>query len=436
MISAAEGSSNGNSCCQPDGRMEDHAQQAFVDDNVAISPNTPEEVPTLLKRIALHGEAYLTENDENERTKILDAARSLVYALETPREAIIRHCWSQSTLYAALETGVDLGLFTALSQDDKPKTAGQLATATGADPTMLARILKHLAAMGVITETGPDEYRRTGFSMSMMCNRYSDSYPCMTGCITDGVLALPAQLKKTNYRNPSDGKDCAFQRGFRTPLHFFDFLTENPIHAVQFNNHMSVYHQGRPSWMDVGFYPVLSLVSEANISDHDAMLVDMGGSLGHDLSEFRRKWPQVSGRLILQDLPKVVEQARSMNLDPAIELMTHDFFTEQPIKGARAYYMHSVLHDWTDDDCRRILANVIPAMKRGHSKLLLNENVIPSTNAYWETTSLDIIMMADFASTERTEKQWRALVESAGLKITKIWTVRRGVESLIECELA
>lgn len=42
-----------------------------------------------------------------------------------------------------------------------------------------ARILKHLAAMGVITETGPDEYRRTGFSMSMMCNRYSDSYPCM-----------------------------------------------------------------------------------------------------------------------------------------------------------------------------------------------------------------------------------------------------------------
>lgn len=204
--------------------------------------------------------------------------------------------------------------------------------------------------------------------------------------------------------------------------------------------------------MDVGFYPVLSLVAEANIGDQDVLLVDIGGSLGHDLSEFRRKWPQVPGRLILQDLPKVVEQARSMDLDPAIELMTHDFFTEQPIKGerdtkpckamtniisgARAYYMHSVLHDWTDDDCRRILANIIPAMKRGHSKLLLNENVIPSTNAYWETTSLDIIMMADFASTERTEKQWRALVESAGLKITRIWTVRRGVESLIECELA
>jgi hypothetical protein len=75
-------------------------------------------------------------------------------------------------------------------------------------------------------------------------------------------------------------------------------------------------------------------------------------------------------------------------------------------------------------------------MKRGYSKILINENVIPSTNAYWETTSLDIIMMADFASQERTETQWRSLVESVGLKIVKIWTVRRGVESLIECELA
>lgn len=106
------------------------------------------------------------------------------------------------------------------------------------------------------------------------------------------------------------------------------------------------------------------------------------------------------------------------------------------LKGARAYCMHSALHDWTDDDCRKILKNVVPAMKRRHSKVLINENVIPETNAYWETTSLDIIMMADFASTERTAGDCHELVESAGLNIKKIWTAQRGVESLIECELA
>lgn len=98
--------------------------------------------------------------------------------------------------------------------------------------------------------------------------------------------------------------------------------------------------------------------------------------------------------------------------------------------------MHSVLHDWNDDNCRKILSNIVPAMERGFSKVLINENVIPDTNAYWETTSLDIIMMADFASQERTAKHWHSLVESVGLKIIKIWTAQRGVESLIECELA
>ena len=97
--------------------------------------------------------------------------------------------------------------------------------------------------------------------------------------------------------------------------------------------------------------------------------------------------------------------------------------------------MHSILHDWSDENGQKILQNLVPAMKPGYSKILINENVIPDTNAYWETTSLDIIMMSVFASTERTEGHWRRLVESAGLKVTKIWTAQRGVESLIECEL-
>lgn len=153
-----------------------------------------------------------------------------------------------------------------------------------------------------------------------------------TACITAGILALPAQLKRTNYQNPSNGTDCGFQLGFNTPLHFFEFLKQRPEAAAQFNNHMSAYHQGRPSWMDVGFYDVPGLIN-VDIGEQDALLVDMGGSVGHDLSEFRRKWPQASGRLVLQDLPEVVAQAKTMSLHPSIELMEHDFFTEQPVKG-------------------------------------------------------------------------------------------------------
>ncbi|KAL4813490.1 S-adenosyl-L-methionine-dependent methyltransferase [Aspergillus spinulosporus] len=393
------------------------------DNDIAIRPNAPQDLPVLLSRVSTLGALYAQNENEDVRAQYLDAARHLVYSLETPREAMIRYCWSQSTIYAAIETCVDLGVFALLSKDDTPKTVTELAEATHADPLLLSRLLKHLSTMGVIAEAGEDTYCRNGFSTSLSNKRYSDAYPCMTNCITYGITSLPSFLKRTNYANPSNGWHTAFQDGYRTDKHFFEFLKEHPTYGAD--------------WMDEGFYPVPSLTEGLNIGAEDVLLVDVGGNIGHDLSEFRRKWPSIPGRLVLQDLPEVIEQAKRQNqaTKEAIEPMSHDFFTEQPVKGARAYYMHSVLHDWADADCRRILSNLVSAMKRGYSKILINENVIPSTNAYWETTSLDIIMMANFASQERTEKQWYALVESVGLKIVKIWTRRRGVESLIECEL-
>lgn len=98
--------------------------------------------------------------------------------------------------------------------------------------------------------------------------------------------------------------------------------------------------------------------------------------------------------------------------------------------------MHSVLHDWPDDVCEKILARVKKAMKPGYSRLLINENVIPTTGAWWESSALDMMMMACFSAQERTETDWRTLLEKkAGLKIVKIWSAGRGVESLIEVEL-
>lgn len=97
--------------------------------------------------------------------------------------------------------------------------------------------------------------------------------------------------------------------------------------------------------------------------------------------------------------------------------------------------MHSVLHDWPDELCRKILTHITAAMRPGYSKVLINENVIPDTDPYWEATSLDLIMMM-IGACERSERQWNALLESVGLRIVKIWTAQKGVESLIECELA
>ncbi|KAJ5499348.1 Winged helix-turn-helix transcription repressor DNA-binding [Penicillium expansum] len=402
-------------------------------EGLALTSNLPDSVPDLLQTVASHGKDLLAQDPE-ARLKLLEATRALTYALETPREAIIRHCWSESTSYAALETAVDINLFSALDTDDKPKNVADLSKATSVDPILLGRLMKHLAAMGTISETGYNEYRSTGFSKVLTVERYSDAFPLMTRRFTKGIMALPAFLKKNNYQNPTSPTDTAFQMGYETDMGFFGHVQQEPLTAKQFNNHMSVYAQGRVRWMDPGFYPVQEqLIDGVTIGEDDVLLVDIGGSFGHDLSDFRRKWPGLPGRLVLQDLSEVVVSVK--DLHPSIEVTGHDFFNEQPVKGARAYYMHSVLHDWPDELCRKILANTVAAMRPGYSKVLVNENVIPDTEAYWETTSLDLIMM-EIGSGERTERQWHALLESAGLKIVKIWTAQRGVESLIECELA
>ena len=329
--------------------------------------------------------------------------------------------------------------------------------------------------MGVLHEVDADSYGTTPLATALAVPKYPDGFPfwfvhnlrCLSygGRVLIGgtfisidtawppFTKLHEYLAKTGYKNPANPMDGPFQYGHNTPLHFFGWMTEHPKVLDTFNNHMTVYRQGRPSWMDPDFYPVEDLLAKGMNTDKDAvLLVDIGGGLGHDIEEFQRKLPQLPGRLILQDQAQVIKE--TSNVHKSIEPMVTDFFTPQPIKGtlkvqpymrcaganfslsgARAYYMHSVLHDWPDDRCRDILLNIIPSMTKGYSKILINENVIPDKDAHWMSTALDWFMMVFFSSCERTEKSWRELLTSVGLKVVKIWTYEPGTESLIEAEL-
>ncbi|KAI4185653.1 MAG: hypothetical protein L6R41_003981, partial [Letrouitia leprolyta] len=133
------------------------------------------------------------------------------------------------------------------------------------------------------------------------------------------------------------------------------------------------------------------------------------------------------------DQPSVID---SIAGDKPFEKTAHDFFKEQPVKGARAYHLHSVLHDWDDDSCIRILLSLKGALTPNYSKILINELVVPDQGASWSVTSMDWLMLVLGAVKERTERDWRRIIEGAGLKVTGIWMKEQGSESLIECELA
>ena len=203
---------------------------------------------------------------------------------------------------------------------------------------------------------------------------------------------------------------------------------------------MSAYRAGKANWYDPGFYPVAERLIHGfdSTSSSDVLLVDVGGGRGHDVSFFVSQHPTHPGRVVLQDREPVIAGVLE-STDAAsrpFEAQAHDFFTPQPVRGARAYSLHSILHDWSDEDGVKILQNLVPALKKGYSRVLLNEIVVSEERPTLAATNMDLMMLAHFAVRERTEKEWRDILAQAGLRVVRVYTYPGVAESLIEAELA
>lgn len=222
---------------------------------------------------------------------------------------------------------------------------------------------------------------------------------------------------------------------YNTKLHYFQWIEQPGMEERHkaFGKHMSFKDMGK-KWYDPSNVDVQEIFGYPK-DPKAVLMVDVGGSIGHDLIGFHNQYPDVPGRLILQDLTAQIEKIDRTTFPKSIEAQGYDFFTPEPVQGAKAYYLHMVLHDWPDIECEKILKSIIPAMKKGHSKILLNELIIPDRDANWFSTSVDILMMMVHSAQERTETDWRNLVERVGLKITKIWDCSGAPQKILEVEL-
>lgn len=109
--------------------------------------------------------------------------------------------------------------------------------------------------------------------------------------------------------------------------------------------------------------------------------------------------------------------------------------TDACILAAKAYYFRGILHDWPWEACQSILRNTVAGMKRGYSKILIDDLVLPNVGVAPKGAFLDLSMMALETGSERTAQEWYDLLGSVGLRIEKIWSSEVGPESLIEAEL-
>ncbi|KAI1440479.1 putative O-methyltransferase [Annulohypoxylon stygium] len=391
---------------------------------------TPEAV---LSQLQAASAAY-AEKKPGSREQLMNLGYALISSVELPSEAIQRMGWAEPARAAHCRIAIDLGIFDHLKESGQAGiTAKDLAIKTGADEVLIKRTMKHLAATNVVAEAGDDKYTATRLSDAFTEPRYRDGIIYTYDVAGPSFRGLPEYLKSIKYTLPTKLTDGPFQAAHKTQLPFFAWIDQNPPYLEKFNSYMAAYRAGKPSWVDPGFYPISERLTKGFDAVNDGVfLVDVGGGLGHDLRELKEKHPSLPGSLILQDRPEVISTVSVGAFLPT----SHDFFTPQPVKNARAYYLHSVLHDWGDDDCVKILEQLKPAMKPGYSRLLINEIIVPDRNPTWPVTSMDQLVFVLGAMGERSEKNWEGILNRAGFKITHIYNYEMGSESLIEADLA
>ncbi|KAF3061295.1 Demethylsterigmatocystin 6-O-methyltransferase [Daldinia childiae] len=359
----------------------------------------------------------LSEGDEDARKQALLLTRKLAASIEKPENLAIE--LSYAPFYSVFtRVAVDLNIFKIIADHDGPTTSLELAALTGADEIMLVRILRLISSLGFVEEVGERTWIATPITKVMAKEEIAATHRMVHDCLVQPIVKAPKYFKEAGYKFPTDPKDGLIQYAYQTKLSSFDLLSSIPQLLHDFNLSMGNTMGDRKFWFD--WFPVKEeLVSGAGLTKNSVLLIDIGGGKGHDLISFHERFPHVEGRLILQDSAPVITNIRDMI--PVIEPMTYNFFTEQPIKGARAYFYHHILHDWSDEQCLLILKPVKEAMKPGYSKLILHDSIVPEQGASSYQGMLDLGMMAFNGGLERSERQWRELLEKAGFDIVKVW---------------
>ncbi len=304
--------------------------------------------------------------------------------------------WRSQILYS----GVKLGIFESVGT--VPKKGSEIALELGLDASLSYRLLRALASIGFLNE-------KDGKSCSI--TRLGELARKDHPHTLRGVILLEEgpehyAIWKHLVDMVRDGRQDGFMREFG--LRIFDYIPKNPAYAEVFNHAMSSY-----SAMHTAL--VLEALKSYDFSNIRS-LCDIGGGHGHLICNILREHPHLHGTVLeLESTLKNKELlwAEKMGLAARCEYHAGDMFRQVP--SSDAYIMKMILHDWSDEECVKILSNVHKASPAG-GRVLIVEHVVPGPDIPHFSKLFDIHMMCALTGRERTEKEYRELLEKSGLQ--------------------
>jgi len=303
--------------------------------------------------------------------------------------------WVSQAIYVAAKLGI------ADLLKDGPKSCLALAVATGADAPSLFRLMRALASVGVFSHVHADSFALSRLAESLQTEVHG-SLKAMV--ITLGEIHYQAC---SNLLYSIQTGSPAFDHMFGASL--FDYLRQNVDAADAFN-------QGMANVASMLAYAVLMAYDFAGISS----IVDIGGGQGELLETILRFNPDIGGTVF--DTASTIQRARRRGSNNAwgrrCSYVTGDFFTSVP-PGADAYLLCGVIHDWDDSRAVKILRNCHRALTT-NSRVLLVDMIVPEAASASFSKLLDLNMLVMNGGRERTIAEFRALLNAADYKLTRI----------------
>jgi hypothetical protein len=314
----------------------------------------------------------------------------------------------QQLVWSALSSQVvvvlaRLGVADALARGSRD--VADVATAVGADPEGLLRLLRAGATLGLLTEDGGDRYGLTDLGESLRRDAPDSA--------RDRVLAFGTPMR---WRLMADLEQAV--RTGHTTAHeviggsIWDHYTEHPEEGAEFSRAMG----------EVASYTSDVVAAAVDPAERGTVL-DLGGAHGDLLTGLLHRAPHAVG--VLFDLPQVIDRARRRTdgspVSDRLQLVGGDFFEKVP--SADIYVLMRILHDWDDAEAHRILSTCrrdAPPTAR----MLIVETLVPDPWAPSPAHLFDLAMLVLQGGRERTEPEYRALLAGAGWQLISVSSTR------------
>ena len=299
----------------------------------------------------------------------------------------------------ALRVAVELGIPDHLAAG--PRHCDDLATTTGSHAPTLYRLLRFLAGAGLLDETSPKQFALTPLGSTLRADIPASICPVVRLWLSESHWQSWSHL----LHSVQTGQH-AFDHAHGTGV--FDYLREDAELSAIFNATMTTSS---------------ARLANALLKHYDfhgiGRIVDIGGGHGFTLTTILADHPTMKG--VLFDLPDVVAGAslEAIGGRNRCEIIGGSFFETIPA-DADAYILKQIIHDWDDDQSLAILRNVRAAMP-GHARVLLIERRIePDHRDAMRVLHIDMEMLVNVSGMERTDAEYRSLLEQAGFRLARV----------------